>query len=151
MTARSSQTSALSLYDHYYRWLKHTVRLLHEGNFARLDVPHLIEEIETMGRSEKRELRNRLVILLMHLLKWKYQPIQRSEMWRSAISEQRISLEGVLEDSPSLRPFFTAMFDDCYQRARQQTAYETGLSIESFPETYPFEPSTVQDAGYFPE
>jgi hypothetical protein len=135
----------------FYLWIQATAQLLREGKLSELDLPNLIEEIEAMGRSEKRELKSRLVVLLMHLLKWKYQPGYRSESWRSTISEQRISIEAVLEDSPSLKPFLPEVFDDCYQKARQKAANETGLRLDIFPSESPFGLEETLNPSYLPQ
>ena len=135
----------------FYLWTKSTAKLLKERNFSEVDIVNLVEEIETLGRSEKRELKNRLIVLLMHLLKWKYQPGKRSESWRSTISEQRISLEALLEDSPSLKPFLPEVFDNCYQKARVKAASETGIKQDIFAAESPFTPEETLSFEYLPE
>jgi hypothetical protein len=108
-----------NLYEQdFYLWTQITAKQLKENKFNEIDIKNLIEEIESIGRSEKRELKSRLIVLLMHLLKWHYQPEKRSESWRSTITEQRICIEGLLEDSPSLKPLLPEVFEDCYQKAR---------------------------------
>jgi len=128
-----------SLYDRdFYLWIQTTAQQLKEGQFNEIDIPNLIEEIESMGRSEKRELKSRLIVLLMHLLKWQYQPEKRSENWRITISEQRICIEELLEDSPSLQPLVSEVFDDCYQKSRLKASEETGIKLNFFPKESPF-------------
>ncbi|MFB2833141.1 DUF29 domain-containing protein [Floridanema evergladense] len=128
-----------SLYEQdFYLWIETTAQQLKEGKFDEVDLTNLIEEIESMGRSEKRELKSRLIVLLMHLLKWQYQPEKRSESWRSTISEQRICIEGLLEDSPSLKPLISEVFDDCYQKACLKATDETGIKLNFFPKESPF-------------
>lgn len=130
-----------SLYEQdFYLWIQTTAQQLKEGQFKEIDIISLIEEIESMGRSEKRELKNRFIVLLMHLLKWQYQPEKRSESWRSTITEQRICIEGLLEDSPSLQPLISEVFDDCYQKARLKASDETGIKLNFFPKESPFTP-----------
>ena len=86
-----------NLYDQdFYLWIETISKQLKAGKFAEIDLANLIEEIESMGKSEKRELKSRLIVLLMHLLKWQYQPEKRSESWRSTITEQRICIELLL-------------------------------------------------------
>lgn len=124
-----------SLYDRdFYLWLKLTAQQLREKEFDQIDINNLIEEIESMGRSEKRELSNRLIILMFHLLKWKYQPSHRSSSWSSIVSEQQIQIESLLLDSPSLNNYLEEIFNKCYQKAREKAAKETKLSILTFPE-----------------
>ena len=130
-----------SLYEQdFYLWIQTTAQQLKKGQFQEIDIISLIEEIESMGRSEKRELKNRFIVLLMHLLKWQYQPEKRSESWRSTITEQRICIEGLLEDSPSLQPLISEVFDDCYQKARLKASDETGIKLNFFPKESPFTP-----------
>lgn len=134
-----SLNTPLSLYNKdFYLWTQATAELLKEGKFNELDIPSLVEELESMGRSEKRELKSRLIVLLMHLLKWEYQPEKRSQSWRSTISEQRICIEELIEDSPSLQPLISEVFDDCYQKARQKAADETEIKLTFFPQESPF-------------
>ncbi|MCC5600438.1 DUF29 domain-containing protein [Nostoc favosum] len=128
-----------NLYEQdFYLWTQTIAQQLKENNFNEIDIPNLIEEIESMGRSEKRELKNRLIVLLMHLLKWQYQLEKRSESWRSTISEQRICIETLLEDSPSLQPLLAEVFEDCYRKARLKASDETGIKLNFFPKESPF-------------
>jgi len=122
----------------FYLWTQTVVQQLKQNKFNEIDIPNLIEEIESMGRSEKRELKSRLIVLLMHLLKWQYQPQKRSESWRSTISEQRICIETLLEDSPSLQFILAELFADCYQKARFKASDETGIKLNLFPQESPF-------------
>ncbi|MFM5983193.1 MAG: DUF29 domain-containing protein [Sphaerospermopsis kisseleviana] len=118
-TPQLKSTTKTNLYEQdFYLWIETTAQHLRKGDFTEVDLGNLIEEIESMGRSEKRELKSRLIVLLMHLLKWHYQPEKRSASWQSTITEQRICLEELLEDSPSLQPLFTELFADCYNKAR---------------------------------
>jgi hypothetical protein len=132
-----------NLYDQdFYLWIETISKQLKAGKFAEIDLANLIEEIESMGKSEKRELKSRLIVLLMHLLKWQYQPEKRSESWRSTITEQRICIELLLEDSPSLQPLFIEIFSDCYEKARLKASEETGIKLNFFPKESPF---TLED------
>lgn len=135
----SSFVNDKNLYNQdFYLWTKTVVQQLKENKFNEIDIPNLIEEIESMGKSEKRELKTRLIVLLMYLLKWQYQPEKRSESWRSTISEQRICIETLLEDSPSLQPLLAEVFADCYQKARLKASDETGIKLNFFPQESPF-------------
>ncbi|QSJ16485.1 DUF29 domain-containing protein [Nostoc sp. UHCC 0702] len=128
-----------NLYDQdFYLWTQTIAQQLKEHKFNEIDLPNLIEEVESMGRSEKRELKSRLIVLLMHLIKWQYQPEKRSESWRSSITEQRICIEALLEDSPSLQPLISEVFADCYQKARLKASDETGIKLNFFPNECPF-------------
>jgi len=141
-----------NLYEQdFYLWTQATAQKLKEGQFDRIDIPNLVEEIESMGRSEQRELKSRLIVLLMHLLKWEYQSDKRSQSWRSTITEQRICIEGLLEDSPSLQPFILEVFDDCYEKARLKAAEETGIKLKFFPIESPFTIEEVLKSSFLGE
>ncbi|NES99175.1 MAG: DUF29 domain-containing protein [Sphaerospermopsis sp. SIO1G1] len=147
-TPQPTVTTKSNLYEQdFYLWIQTTAQQLKAGNFTEVDLENLIEEIESMGRSEKRELKSRLIILLMHLLKWQYQPEKRSASWQSTITEQRICIELLLEDSPSLRPLFTEVFADCYDKARMKASQETGIKLNFFPQESPFSLDEVMNSG----
>jgi hypothetical protein len=91
----------MNLYDQdFYQWTHEQAELMKAGALSQLDIPNLIEEIESMGRSEKRELRSRLTVLLMHLLKWDYQQDRRSGSWKSTINTLSVILRGEHEKHP---------------------------------------------------
>ncbi len=115
-----------------------------------LDAANLAEEIESLGRSEKRELSSRLRVLLTHMLKWQYQPDARSGSWKATIQEQRDELEAVLEDSPSLRSIVPERIASAYQRALRKAEDETQLPRSAFPETCPYTPEQILDLDYLP-
>ncbi|WP_293027363.1 MULTISPECIES: DUF29 domain-containing protein [unclassified Moorena] len=145
-------TTAHNLYQQdFYLWTEATAQQLRQGKFAQVDVANLIEEVESMGKREKRELKSRLIVLLMHLLKWMYQPGKRSDSCLNTITEQRIGLEELLEDSPSLKTFLPEVFDQCYQKARIKAAQETGIKLNTFPCQCSFAQEQVLEAGFFPE
>ncbi|MCG6138135.1 MAG: DUF29 domain-containing protein [Nostoc sp. LLA-1] len=133
-----------NLYEQdFYLWTQTIVQKLKENKLNEINLPNLIEEIESMERSEKRELKSRLIVLLIHLIKWQYQPEKRSESWRSTITEQRICIELLLEDSPILQPMLKEIFEDCYQKSRLKAADETGIKLNFFPKKSPF---TLEEA-----
>lgn len=131
-------------------WLENTVQLLKEKKFAELDLENLIEEIEDMGRSNKSALRSNLIVVLLHLLKWKYQPEKRSKSWQSSILEHRRRLDDDFEDSPSLKRYYLEIFNKCYQNARKQAAIETEMNLENFPIESPFTLEEVVDSEFLP-
>ena len=138
-----------TLYDQdYYLWIDKTVEQLHHNQLQEIDLENLIDELETMGRSEKRSVKSNLTVLLMHLLKYKYQPNKRSRSWRSTIVEHRRRLLIVFEDSPSLRGYGQEIFAECYQDARQDGATETQLKISVFPDECPFNLEVVLRVDY---
>ena len=148
---QTSKKHSLSLYERdYYLWLKATVQQLKARRFSELDIPKLIEEVEDMGRSEKRAIESNWVVILMHLLKYKYQPDQRSNRWLANLFEHRRRFNRAFKDSPSLRPYFTEVFGECYQDARKEAALETGLSLATFPIDSPFMPEESLDSDFLP-
>jgi hypothetical protein len=128
-----------NLYDQdFYSWLITNSQLIKEKRFSEIDVENIVEELESMGKSEKRELMSRLAVLLAHLLKWSYQPEQRSNSWKYTIEEQRRAVEEVLEDSPSLKYQLDQKFNDAYSKAVLIAARETGFAKAKFPQDCPF-------------
>jgi Domain of unknown function DUF29 len=91
-----------------------------------------------MGRSDRRELKSRLVVLVTHLLKWRHQPAARSRSWSARIEEQRLQIEGCLAEAPSLRPMLETMLSEAYAIARARAIAETGLADAAFPDSWPF-------------
>ncbi|MFM7407245.1 MAG: DUF29 domain-containing protein [Cuspidothrix sp.] len=132
-------------------WIEQTVRQLKNGQIQDLDIENLIEEVQSMGSNDKREIKSRLIVLIMHLLKYKYQPKKKTKSWTSTIITQRNELELVLENSPSLNPFLKENISDCYQKARKNAARETKLSLTTFPLECPFTPEQIMDSDYFPD
>jgi Domain of unknown function DUF29 len=154
MTAKHPETSAPStpLYDRdFYLWLQETAQLLRNGEFDRLDIENLVEEIESMGRSDKHAVESNLEVVLMHLLKYKYQSGRRSKSWRLTLFEHRDRLRKAFRESPSLRPCLASEFEDCYRNARKKASIETDLPIATFPPDSPFTPEQVLDEDYLPE
>lgn len=153
MTAQlSSTTNTTNLYDRdYYLWLSHTAQLIKEGKLSEVDVANLIEEIEDMGRSEKRAVKSNLIIVLLHLLKYKYQPAKRTNSWKSSIREHRRRLRDDFKVSPSLKRHFEEVLDECYQDGREQAADETGLPLDTFPILSPFTSDQVLNSDYLPQ
>jgi predicted DNA-binding ribbon-helix-helix protein len=146
------QLSLSTLYEQdYYLWLEQTAHLLRERRFQNVDVENLVEEIEDMGRSQKDALYSNLKVVLMHLLKWKYQQDLRSNSWRASIREHRQRLKKAFKDSPSLKRYFTEIFDECYSDARPLAADETNLPLDTFPELCPFSTDKVLNPDYLPD
>lgn len=154
MNTQPPETSVMtnsSLYEQdYYLWLQTTAKQLREGRLSEIDCVNLIEEIESMGRSEKNALVSNLQIVLMHLLKHKYQPEKRSNSWLFTIFEHRDRLLEAFEVSPSLKPYFREVFAKCYTKARKKASLETGLPISTFPTESPFTPEETLDTEYLP-
>jgi hypothetical protein len=141
-----------SSYDQdYYLWFVDQVRLLRNGMWQHVDIEHLAEELEDMGKREKRALRSRTVVLLAHLLNYAHQPERRSPSWNGTIREQRKQLEDLLRDSPSLKPRLIEELEDSYISAKLLAAGETSLSEAEFPPTCPFTLEQLLDEHFWPE
>ena len=140
------------LYDtDFYAWTQEQARLLREHRFDDLDLDNLVDEVESVGSSEKREIRNRLKVLLAHLLKWKFQPGFRGNSWRRTIREQREFIADIVESSPSLRNYVSKSMHGAYSGAMVAASEETGLAIGIFPDECPFSADEVLDLEFFPE
>lgn len=133
-----------------YLWTQEQAALLRAGRRYDIDLHHLAEEIDSVGGSQKSEIRSRLAILLQHLLKWEFQPKKRKYGWRSSIVEQRLQIAGLLDLSPSLRAWPEAALAKAYVLARVRAAEETGLDERSFPEDCPYSLEQVMKDGFYP-
>jgi len=142
---------ASDLYDtDFYAWATEQAARLRAGDIARADVAHIAAEIDSMGRAEKRALVSFLSVLLLHLLKWQYQPSHRGASWQISIANARDDLTDLLDDNPSLRPRLNEAVFGAYRRARRQAALETGLPESAFPDACPYSPGDAIAADFFP-
>lgn len=129
-----------NLYDRdFYAWASEQAALLRAGKLAVADIEHIAEEIESMGRSEKRELVSRLTVLLLHLLKWEHQPERRGASWEATIRVQRLQLTDHLEDNPSLKSQVADAIIRAYRLATAEAVVETGLPAKTFPVVCPWD------------
>jgi len=129
----------------FYLWTQQQADLLRQGALSALDVGNLIEEIESMGASDRRSLSSFLELVLMHLLKWRYQPQRRETSWRISINKGRHGIERALEYSPSLKRQLPEMVTAEYRRAKREAADETGLPLITFPDECPFTVEQITD------
>lgn len=149
---RSETPPLSSLYEQdFYLWIEETIQLLKAEKFLELDRNNLIEELESMGRSEKRAIESNLRVLLMHLLKYQYQPERRSKSWISTIIEHRIRINKELKASPSLKGYLEQIFDETYQEARLLASVETGLTLDVFPLTCSLTSERILEGDFLPE
>ncbi|MBD0270014.1 MAG: DUF29 domain-containing protein [Cyanobacteria bacterium Co-bin8] len=148
-TAESSPTSSLYEAD-FYAWTQQQVRLLHTQAWSRVDLPNLIEEIESLGKQQRQELRNRLSILIGHLLKWQYQLQNRSRSWLATLRIQRLDIAELLEESPSLKPYLEEARQKAYLRGIELAVSETGLSRRTFPAECPYSLTEILESRFFP-
>lgn len=137
----------------FYAWTTQQADILKSGMLHNLDITNLIEELESMGVSEKRELLHRLALLLGHLLKWVYQPERRGNSWLATIEEQRLEIIDLLNDSPSLKYQLEQQqqFEKAYIKAVLFAVKETNLPKSTFPVQSPFSLEQTLDETYFPE
>ena len=136
--------------EDYYGWLQINAQLIRERKFSEIDAENIAEELESMGKSEKRELSSRLTLLLMHLLKWQYQTVKRSTSWRNTIAVQRIDIQELLEDSPSLKSEISDRIVTAYEKAKLAAEIETGIEKQNFPVECPFSPEQILDENFLP-
>ncbi len=135
----------------FYSWTQEQAELLKHGRFSELDIDNLIEEVETMGRTEKRELESRLTVLLFHLLKWKYQDVRQCRSWELSIIEQRLKFEETLKENPGLKSKLNDMLKKAYRYAVIEASKETKISIKIFPELCPWELDKITDSEFYPD
>jgi len=135
----------------FYAWTRQQTDALRSGAFSDLDVAALIEELESMGANEKRELSHRLALLIGHLLKWVYQPERRGNSWLATIKEQRLNIADVLQDNPSLKYHLEQQFVKVYIKAVLFAVRETDLPQTAFPESSPFTLGQVLDESFLPQ
>jgi hypothetical protein len=135
----------------FYTWTQQQAELLKSGRLSEIDVENIIEEIETMGRSEKREYESRLSILLLHLLKWQYQPVRRGRSWLLTIKEQRIQFAEVMDENPGLKSQQPVILKAAYRLARVRVSRETGLDESVFPSECPWTIEQIIDHDFFPD
>ena len=142
----------LATYDSdFYLWSSGQAALIRAGKFDQLDIENVAEEIESLGRSDKRALGSQLRRLLMHLLKWQHQASRRSQSWRNSINSARDELRVIVQDSPSLKPVLEASLADEYRIARKRAVEETKLSGKSFPADCPYSFDQILNEDFWPE
>lgn len=134
-------------------WAQEQAKLLRSGQFSQLDLEHIAQEIEDVGKSEQRELASRMAVLMAHLLKWEFQPALRSTSWQLTIRDQRIQINKRLQRTPSLRRCLADAdwLADAWVDALGAAVKETGLSRAIFPDDIPWDAAQVLDAGFYPQ
>ncbi|MBB6249968.1 DUF29 domain-containing protein [Nitrospirillum iridis] len=141
-----------SLYERdFYAWANEQAALLRAGKLAAADVAHIAEEIESMGKTEKRELISRLAVLLCHLLKWRYEPKRRSRSWEATIRTQRLEVRDHLADNPSLKARLDEALAAGYERAVIAAASETNLQESIFPDVCPWGFDQIMADDFWPQ
>jgi hypothetical protein len=135
----------------FHAWTQQQAQFLQEGKWSCLDIPNLVEELESLGKQQRQELRSRLGILLGHLLKWEFQPSHRSKSWLATIREQRRQILLLLKESPSLQPYLQEAIEDGYQSALNLAVSETPLDYEDFPQECPYSLEQILNPEFPPK
>lgn len=137
----------------FYAWTQVQASLLEARQWDALDIPNLVEEVESLGKSQQNALESRLEKLVLHLLKWRYQPDRRrrGHSWEDTIREQRRRLSRLLAQNPSLRPTVPIVLAESYAYVRQRTHLQTRLPLTTFPETCPWAAGQLLDADFWPD
>jgi hypothetical protein len=134
----------------FHAWLQENARLLKQQQWSEVDWVNVIEEIEALGRAERKALRSNLIRIVQHLLKWHYQPQKRSRSWITTIVEHRQRIASDLKDSPSLKPYLEEVYSECYQNACELASTETGIAKKFFPPEPPFSLAEVLNPNFTP-
>ena len=138
-------------YDNdFYAWANEQAALLRAGRLGQADIEHIAQEIESMGRTEKRELISRLRVLMLHLLKWQFQPAGRGSSWRASIRVQRLDLAEHLKDNPSLKAILPEAIATAFEGAVIEAADQTKLPESALPPTCPWPFDEMMDARFWP-
>ena len=140
---------AINLYDtDFYAWTLEQSKFLSLGQWQSLDIENLAEEIESLGKQQKQELRNRLGVLIGHLLKWEFQPELRSKSWRATIREQRDRINFHLTDNPSLKSYLDQAVSEAYELALSLVVRETPLDYPDLPSDCPYTVKQILDPKF---
>jgi hypothetical protein len=143
--------SAVDLYKaDFYGWTQQQVQLLHSQQWEQIDLPNIIEEIESLGKQQRQELRNRLSVLIGHLLKWQYQPQYRSRSWLSTLRIQRLDINDLLEENPSLKPYIEEALRKAYLRGVELAVRETDLPNSTFPIDCSYSLEEILSDSFYP-
>lgn len=137
--------------EDFYGWTIANVSLLKQGRFNEVDMNHIIEEMESLGRSNRRELISRLGVLIAHLMKWQYQSNLKNKSWKGTIVRQRIDIKDVLEENPSLKPQLDEILPKAYKYALAILEEETPLELKSIPQKCSYTIEQCLDDGFYPE
>jgi hypothetical protein len=143
--------SSMSLYEiDFYAWTQQQAAVIRDGRWEEIDRLNLLEEIESLGKQQRQELRSRLGILLGHLLKWQFQPGARSRSWLSTLRLQRLEIVDLLNDNPSLKPYLDEAIERAYLRGLAIAIDETNLPNRSFPSTCEYTLTEMLDSEFYP-
>ncbi len=151
LKANQAPQPTSNLYESdFYAWVQEQTALLQDDQWNQIDIANLIEEISSLGRQQQQELRNRLSVLIGHLLKWQYQPQRRSRSWLATLRVQRRDLLRLLKDNPSLKPYLDAARQEAHENGRDLAMGETNLPASSFPFDCPYGLTAILDDRFYP-
>lgn len=151
LNAAQHPMAALNLYEaDFYAWTQEQTTLLRNQQWSQIDLPNLIEEIESLGKQQRQELRSRLSVLVGHLLKWEHQSQGRSRSWLATIRIQRLDIAELLEDNPSLKPYLEEALRKAYVRGVELAIAETNLPSCTFPQDCAYRLAEVLDDRFYP-
>ncbi len=140
-----------SIDDDFALWAAEQAALLSSGRLDRVDIENVVGELEYLGNSQKSEIESRLKVLLTHLLKWQFQPAQRTNSWTATLIEQRTEIAEVIRRSPSLKHYpAQALGSRTYEIAMLRASGETGLARSSFPQSCPYTIEQILDPDFLP-
>jgi hypothetical protein len=149
MSNKDINPNDLDLYEtDFYQWTQVQAKLLSQGQWTALDIENLVEEIESLGKQQKQELRNRLGVLIGHLLKWEYQPELRGKSWKATIWEQREQVLDILQDNPSLKPYLEEAVQKGFRQGLSLVLRETPLDFDVLPKECPYTIAQVLDPQF---
>ena len=144
-------TQCVDYDEDLYEWAMHNARLLRQQRFTEIDYEHIAEELEDMGKSERRGLESHIKNVLLHLLKWRFQPALRGASWRQSIRNGRIAIDKIFRDSPSLQSRLADIVTHEYPNARDDAVDETGMDQTCFPEHCPFSIERILNKEFWPD
>ena len=140
-----------SIDDDFALWAAEQATLIADSKFGRVDIENVVGELEYLGNGQKNEIESRLCVLMAHMLKWQFQPAERSNSWRATLLGQRKEIARIIKRSPSLRTYPATVYLDEYELAVLNAPGETGLSTEAFPAACPYTIEQILDPDFLPE
>jgi Domain of unknown function DUF29 len=144
-------TYTTTLYDmDFALWAEQTAQMLKDGRLSEVDLENLIEEVEDLSRRERDALYSSLKIVLLHLLKWEFQPHKQTNSWSASIVEHRQQIKRQIKKSPSLKSYPEEILSDCYTDARELTSVETRLPLDTFPAECPHAIALILSPEFLP-
>lgn len=139
-----------SIDDDFALWAAEQAALVRAGKFDRVDIENVVEELESLGRGERYEIRSRMEVLIQHLLNWEYQPEKRSNSWKATIAEQRVRIARIIRESPSLKSYPAKEIGGSFIIGKNDAITQTGLPETAFPDVCVYTVEQILDPMFFP-